>query len=233
MSFGYGWRGPNIVKDGLIYYADASSPNSYYSLTGGTTWKDISGNSHSATLFNDVTFDSDNQGSFLFDGTDDYATTSTNPQLGAGAYAISVWFKPTAVQVNNASLVCVNAGAATNNWQLSFQTVGAGEVYFYVTSTTFLATGINPPVGSWSNITIVRESIGTNGVKSYYNGVFTAQRTNSTNLNYTEGIQIGLNRGDNAYFQGNIGQILLYSGYVLSATEVLQNYNATKTRFGL
>jgi hypothetical protein len=231
MSFGYGWRGPNIVKDGLIYYADAGSPNSYYSLTGGTTWKDISGNSHSATLFNDVTFDSNNQGSFLFDGTDDYATTSTNPQLGSGAYAVSVWFKPTATQVNNAALVCVDAATATNNWQMSY--VLTGEIYFFVSDTTFLATGITPVVGTWNNVTVVRENIGTNGVKSYHNGVFTAQRTNSTNLNYTEGIQIGLNRGDNSYFQGNIAQILLYSGYALSATEVLQNYNATKTRFGL
>lgn len=233
MSFSYGWRGPNIVKNGLIYYADAGSPNSYYSITGGTTWKDISGNSHSATLFNGITFDSNNNGSFVFDGTNDFATTSTNPQLGAGAYAISVWFKPTAVQVNNAALICVNAGAAANNWQLSFQIIGGGEIYFYPSNVTTFPTGINPPVGSWSNITIVRENTGTNGVKSYYNGVFTAQTTNSTNLNYTAGIQIGLNRGDNAYFQGNIGQILLYSGYALSATEVLQNYNATKTRFGL
>ena len=231
MSFNHRWRGPNIVKSGLIYYADAGSPNSYYSLSGGNSWKDISGNSHTATLFNDVTFDSNNQGTFFFDGTNDYATTSTNPQLGSGAYAVSVWFKPTTSQVNNAALICVNAASAANNWQLSF--LSTGEIYFYVTDTTFLATGVTPVTDTWNNITIVRETLGVNGVKSYHNGVFTAQRTNITDLNYTEGIQIGLNRGDNAYFQGNIAQILLYSGYALSAAEVLQNYNATKTRFGL
>lgn len=225
------WRGPNIVKSGLILYLDAGSPNSFYSPTAGTTWKDISGNSHNATLTNGPIFNNTDGGSIMFDGTNDFATTSTNPQLGSGAYTVSVWFKPSVSQANNATLLCVNAAAATNNWQMNFTTFG--EIYFYVTNVTFLATGITPTVGAWSNVTVVRENTGTNGVKSYHNGVFTAQTTDSTNLNYTEGIQIGLNRGDTTYFNGNIAQILLYSGYGLSSSEVLQNFNATRARFGI
>jgi len=225
------WRGPDIIKNGLILYLDAGSPNSFYSPTAGTIWKDISGNAHNATLTNGPTFNSGNGGSIIFDGTNDFATTATNPQLGSGAYTVSVWFKPNGVQPNNAALVCVNAAAATNNWQMNFTT--ANEIYFFTTDVTFLATGIFPTAGIWNNVTVVRENTGTNGVKSYYNGVFTAQTTNSTNLNYTEGIQIGLNRGDTTYFNGNIAQILLYSGYGLSSTEVLQNFNATRARFGI
>jgi hypothetical protein len=39
MSFNSGWRGPNIVKDGIVLYLDPGSPNSYYG--SGNTWKDI------------------------------------------------------------------------------------------------------------------------------------------------------------------------------------------------
>lgn len=226
MAFNYS---PRVITDGLVLYLDAANTRSYPGT--GTTWSDLSRGGNNGVLTNGPTFNSANGGSIMFDGTNDFATTSTNPQLGSGAYAVSVWFKPSVLQANNATLVCVNAAAATNNWQMNFTTFG--EIYFFVTNVTFLATGITPTVDVWNNVTVVRENTGTNGVKSYHNGVFTAQTTNSTDLNYTEGIQIGLNRGDTAYFNGNIAQILLYSGYGLSSSEVLQNFNATRARFGI
>jgi len=42
----------------------------------------------------------------------------------------------------------------------------------------------------------------------------------------------GTNMGTNAYGSGKMGNFMFYNR-ALSATEVLQNYNATKTRFGL
>ena len=64
------WRGPNIIKDGLVLYLDPGSPNSYYDKTG-TTIKDISGYNRSGTLTNGTIYNSSNGGSILFDGSDD------------------------------------------------------------------------------------------------------------------------------------------------------------------
>jgi len=51
MSFNSGWRGPNIVKEGIVLYLDPGSPNSYYGGSGNV-WKDISGNNYTSTLYN-------------------------------------------------------------------------------------------------------------------------------------------------------------------------------------
>ena len=68
MAFSYGWRGPNIVKNGLVLYLNAGSPNSFYSPTAGTTWKDISGLTNNGTLFNGASYSTADGGSISFDG---------------------------------------------------------------------------------------------------------------------------------------------------------------------
>ena len=61
-----------MVKDGLVLNLDASRLDSY--LRTGTSWKDISGNQNNGTLINGPTFNSNNGGSIVFDGTNDYMT---------------------------------------------------------------------------------------------------------------------------------------------------------------
>ena len=63
-----GWRGPNIVRDGLVLYLDAGSGTSYSLYTGGVTWRDISGNNNNGTLTNGPTLNSSNGGNIVFDG---------------------------------------------------------------------------------------------------------------------------------------------------------------------
>ena len=72
MAFSYGWRGPNIVKDGLVLYLDAGSPNSYPLINSSTTWKDISGNANNSSLVNTPTFSTTVGGAFTFNGTNQY-----------------------------------------------------------------------------------------------------------------------------------------------------------------
>ena len=61
-------RGPSIVTNGLVLALDAANHKSYPG--SGTTWFDLSGNSHDGTLTGGPTFNSDNGGSIVFDGTD-------------------------------------------------------------------------------------------------------------------------------------------------------------------
>jgi hypothetical protein len=68
------YRGPQIVRDGLVLYLDAANTKSYHG--SGTTWSDLCGNGNDGTLINEPTFDSGNLGSIQFDGADDNAQKS-------------------------------------------------------------------------------------------------------------------------------------------------------------
>jgi hypothetical protein len=70
------FTGPNIVTDGLVLYLDAANQKSYPGT--GTTWNDLSGNGNNGTLVNGPTFNSDNNGSIVFDGVDDYVNFGDN-----------------------------------------------------------------------------------------------------------------------------------------------------------
>ena len=74
---------PRIVTDGLVLCLDASDPQSYSG--SGNTWSDRSGNGSNGTLTNGPTFDSDNKGSLVFDGVNDYINFG-NPSSASNCY---------------------------------------------------------------------------------------------------------------------------------------------------
>ncbi len=102
------WRGPNIVKDGLVFYLDAGSPNSFYPPTAGATWKDTSGNGHIGTLTNGPTYDSANGGTIVFDGVDDYVSTNYNTALTdfTGSLITSASSRSFSMRLSKASSDC-------------------------------------------------------------------------------------------------------------------------------
>ena len=60
--------GPKITTNGLVLCVDAADKNSYPG--SGTAWNDIGGQGYTGTLTNGPTFNSSNNGSIVFDGTD-------------------------------------------------------------------------------------------------------------------------------------------------------------------
>jgi len=90
-----------IVKDGLVLDLDAAKLDSYPRT--GTSWKDISGNGNNGTLTNGPTFNSDNGGNIVFDGSNDYAPISgpnfftiTNPNPSqenkSATFNVAPWY---------------------------------------------------------------------------------------------------------------------------------------------
>jgi len=78
-----------IITDGLVLYLDASNLMSYPKK--GKTWKDLSGNSNDGTLENGPTFNSDNLGSLVFDGTDSKITLNTTEFTSTEPWTILFW----------------------------------------------------------------------------------------------------------------------------------------------
>ena len=83
--------GPKIVTDGLVLCLDAADRNSYPG--SGTSWGDLSGNGHVASISN-ASFDSSYGGVFDFDGTNDRISLNANSDfdLSSGNFTISCWF---------------------------------------------------------------------------------------------------------------------------------------------
>jgi len=218
-----------IVTNGLVLALDAADRNSY--ISGSTTWRDLTSNSFNGTLTNGPTFNSANGGSIVFDGVDDYAPLTGTINLG-NTFTILSWIKLSTLAGGEYIVYGTDANGA-DNW-LGFIN---NTVWLYGTEiadvNNFSLTGGS--IASTSIWYCIGCTINVNTAKVYLNGV----EQNSTTKAFTigawnsSGNSIG-RRGSLAqrYFPGNIATVHAYNR-VLSSTEISQNYNAQKSRFGL
>ena len=211
---------PKMVTDGLVLSLDAANTKSY--PRSGTTWTDLSGNSNTGTLTNGPTFSAGNMGSIVFDGTNDYVNISSLI-TGNQSFSWGAWINPTAtgtpVLFGNVS----NGLAMISYWDSANNKVRVGT---YGNDRLTSGTAIPPSTWgytfwTWNGTTLTSY---TNGIAD---GTATGFSFNISNLYTTIG-----NSVNSQYFTGRIAQTLVYNR-ALTAAEILQNYNATKSRFGL
>lgn len=225
--------GVNIVTNGLVLYLDASNTKSY--VSGSTTWNDVSRSRNNGTLINGPTFNSANGGSIVFDGVDDYVLCPKQTSLvSATQFTMCAWMKR---NLSN-SLVLIGQAETLSN-DISFELWNDGNVYFEVGngSNSYGVTSNNSTL--WQYLTMVFDGTQTgnsNRLKTYINGSLLTLSYVGTIPSSTGTVNNNLNVGaylpNSNYSNGNISQVQIYNR-TLSAAEVLQNYNATKSRFGL
>lgn len=237
MAFNYS---PKIVTDGLVFAVDAANKKSYPG--SGTTWYDLAGTSN-GTLTNGPTFDSGNGGSIEFDGSDDYTDFgNTLPIDGTSAGTVSIWAKTSA----STSLLFTKYNTNGSNSTAFYVAVvsGAARMFSGTQSNSRYYTTTATPIGSntWANIVFTYDNFSTD-LKCYINGTSysTGQVTSGTaptsivpqvsGINWKTTSIITADGGTN-YYQADIANISAYNR-ALSATEITQNYNALKGRFGL
>jgi hypothetical protein len=224
-------NGPQIVQNGLVLCLDAGNRKSYPS--SGTTWNDLSGNNNTGTLTNGPTFDSGNGGSISFDGVNDYVDFSTALAAGKSELTFCAWVRPT---VTNAQYHIFSEGNGTL-WQFSITT----QVWYTRDSSTGPSGGRNNDISTnffsvnvWNYMSAVYSVAGA-FKKFYINGDERSQSTTSVDALTTERnpstSRIGFPT-DGLYFSGRIATPTFYNR-ALTAAEVLQNYNATRSRFGV
>lgn len=213
--------GPNIVESGLVLSLDAGDKNSYSG--SGTTWNDLSGSGVNGTLVNGPTFNSANGGSIVFDGVNDYVNCSSGITTTA-TITVSAWVR---LSVNNTNQHIVDSSG--NTWHLAV--LSTGIAYFW-DGLTYHTSGNILNTNTWYMVTGIKTPT-TNDV--YINGILSST-LNSTRSVPTNNLNLARWQGESGtpsrYFNGNISSTQIYNR-TLSATEVLQNYNATKTRFNL
>jgi hypothetical protein len=233
--------GPNIVYDGLVLYLDAANRISYPG--SGTTWTDISRTQSNSTLINGPAFNADNGGNIVFDGTNDHTTITPTPSslTGNKPFSVAGWFKASGTWTAGASWGI--GGDVTNQGINSYIITGNNFISIDLWGTSTYATNQTYSTTQWKYIvwTYNGTSFTTSNIIIYVDNIaytgasLTVGRGGSgTPSINTTGVVLGRASVGTALYYGKpiIANFSIYNK-VLSATEVLQNYNATKGRFGL
>ena len=223
---------PKMVTDGLVLSLDAANTKSY--PKSGTTWTDLSGNSNTGTLTNGPTFSAGNMGGIVFDGVDDYISGTNNSSLQLlNDLTIGAWVKlgsgGNASQGIFEKMININYsgyGITRQDDYFKFWTASGGT-YAYTNSNITYSSGNN-----WYYV-VGRRMAGNN--RLFINSILQTDSQSPPLSDSGEVYVIGRyysNIANTFYFVGNIAQTSLYNR-ALTDAEILQNYNATKSRFGL
>lgn len=228
MSLGHS---PSIVTSGLILCLDAANVKSYPG--SGTSWTDLSKNVNNTTLINGPTYNSSNGGSLVFNGTSQYGQTPSLITPSTGPFSVSMWYK---LSGQGRGGLFERSFTLFNG--MSFGQGGNSDWAFNVASTAGFTNGLSlvvtyPTIGIWYYDVGIYN--GTNNLLFYRNGIQIGSLTGNTQGNLdsagTRTNMLIFYRGD-SFLPGNVSNINIYNR-ALSATEVAQNFNALRGRYGL
>ena len=234
--------GGNIINDGLVLYLDASNTKSY---TGsGTTWNDLSRSRNNGTLVNGPTYSSENFGSIVFDGVNDYVKIPNDNSLNpTDQITISCYVKLTNLRdsIYESLVVKTSIGGPFGTSQYGLVGWRGGFSSFGIFFRLGLSSGISTLSSNVDNTTIlnrwvyVTATYNGSSMRIYYNSVLKNSLSTTGTINtIMDDLFVGKNGGgggDN-YTSSNIASVQVYNKS-LTSQEILQNFNATKTRYGL
>ncbi len=227
--YGYGrTSAPQIITTNLLLYLDAGNSASYPG--SGTTWTDLSSNANNATSLTGVTYSSANRGYLSFNGS------SGSGSLTSSKYNQTYTGKTVFIAGNLTSITAANYRAmigssvdsrnfnfymyspASNRYQFHFSSGGAGT----------LSSDLNYTPGNWFTAAVTHE---TNGTVSYYLNGKLVNTSTQTFFQYLSPSTEFVGRADN-FWNGPLAVVCVYKA-ALTATEILNNHNAVRGRYGL
>jgi hypothetical protein len=217
-----------IVTNGLTFLVDPGFTPSYPS--SGTTLYGLSG-TNNGTLNNGTSYTSSNGGTFIFDGTDDTITFSDNSAFQlSGPGTVSFWcrFVTTTQRCVGPQMLASNtlnggawAIAIRANRTVNFEIDPAGAI----DDTPFTLSDAELPLNTWGMLTCVSTTTGCDG---YWNGIYRG----SISYPFPPPSSYSGTNSFRILDRGTLGPMMIYNR-TLTSTEVLQNFNAQKSRFGL
>jgi len=228
----------------IVLNLDAGNIKSYSGT--GTLWKDLSKYGNNGTLINGPTFNSANGGGIVFDGTNDYVSILDTTILRPTVFTLDVWIKPTSFTNINSTLIVKPYNGSP--WLTPFLSYMIRINNFGTVLQCSTNNGTYCPLN-------VNYSFSTGTI---YNIVYTYDSSTGLAIAYLNGNQIGtttfasgnilysafpvllgssggyVNTGGNVNeeFSGTIFNVNTYNRFLLS-TEVLQNFNAKRGKYGI
>ena len=225
------------VTTNLVLYYDPSNSSSYPGT--GTTINDLSVNGLNGSM-SGITFTTPY---FSYNGTSSQVRVADSVLLepGSGDWTMEVWVNQS-VLGNDIVLAKVDNGGDVTDMSYSIRTTnttyyaqlgsGSGTLStLFVNSTNYVGT-----LNTWYQIVYVFTNVAANTLQTFVNGVSvgTVSHNLPSILNSTNPLYIGSYNGGeySQWFDGKIGITRLYND-ALTSSEVLQNFNADKSKYGL
>jgi hypothetical protein len=226
---------PNIVTDNLVLYLDAANTKSYPG--SGTIWRNMTDGIITGTLTNGPTFNTGSGGNIVFDGVDDIVQLNTATDFNAPVnITMNIWTQFTNFGNSNSGHALFRTSNLSEN---------TGFIMYQATTNPFnrIRTFVNTSSGlcilngvqllntnQWYMVSVTYNASTLN---IYINGSLDATRAGTGNIIYPSPVRTPrFGESFNSYFNGQISSFTLYNR-ALSATEITQNYNTTKGRYGL
>lgn len=207
---------PPIVQDGLLFYLDAGNASSYPG--SGTTMTDLSGNGYNGILTNGPTYDSGNGGTIVLDGSNDYINV-TGLDLRRN-FSLEIWVKfDIAARTNGLFFQGINDTNQSINVRQETTTTEF-SMYNNDYGVSFTATS-----DVWYHYVVTYNHSSPYTKKIYRNGVLIGASGTQGQYAGTGNLLIG------STMDGNMAIVRAYSK-ILSTSEIEQNFNAQKSRFG-
>jgi len=215
---------PKIVTDGLVLCLDAANTKSYSG--SGTTWTDLSGNGYNATMSN---LTSSNW--VTYNGVKAFETNDTNDQ----GFRVSNFPYP---QSGRTYEIWINSKSFSIGWQTWFDD-GGGERVLFGTSTNSIhiypdvnLTSANLAIGNWYQLAYTMTGGAGSTAKGYKNGQLVGSGTYTYTIASTPSILYILGDAGGEVTSCYCSMVRVYNR-VLSDSEILQNFNALRGRYGL
>lgn len=233
---------PSVVTSGLLLYVDAANPKSYPG--SGGTWTDVSGRGLAATINNPQTFSTAFGGGINTPANQITTFISMPIQALQNLTSGSVWTMEWTLTILSGTAGVrygphmTIGGGNEFIWVYDTNTPGTNVMYLFNSS---LITSTNPLFEYNVPLTL---SITRNvtAYRVYKNGVFAAEYTGLGGDFNTKNIQswvldqeqdsVGGGFDVNQNLNANWHNVRLYDR-ILTDSEILQNFNALRGRYGL
>jgi hypothetical protein len=220
MAVGYN---PSIVSDGLVLYLDAANLRSYSG--SGSTWLDLSGFGNTCSLINGpALIGTGSTSSISFDGSNDYATVYSIPTT---FWTGGSWTVETFLFNNNPTSGDYAIVGTANQLHLLIRS-GTAHLGLYNND---VASVVQISTTKWTHIAFQYDASNYNKLV-YINGSLNNSSIGSAINVSGASTQIGKVSWGYNYFNGKIAYMKFYNR-ALTSQEILQNFNATRFRYGI
>jgi hypothetical protein len=224
------------VTSNLVIYLDPNNPSSYPG-TGSSVY-DLSGNDLTGTLSN-VTYTSP---AFNFNGTSSTITVPDSPLLepGSGDWSIEVWVNHSVISGSSRAIMTKTNGGDSADWGYGIRTSQAGSTYMEIGNgtTTITSPTTTLSTNTWYQIVGVWTNVASNSIALYRDGALVGSSSHSfSSIKNTTGV-LSLGSFNNnvggfgQWLDGELGIVRIYNK-ALSGSEVLQNFQANASKYGL
>jgi len=227
------------IKEMQVEHTSASSPLATPFVSYQRKWQDRQGSNDGTpvNMSDQASYSSNNGGYLMFDGAGDYCSHGVITGLSSTSVTTDCWVRFNgSLDSNDRKIFCYkkSLGSPYAAFQLRKGLGSTGLYYQFNTSGTWRTVSITDAMTSgdtWYNYTIVHDGL---YIYVYINGeleVSSGQQGASIDYSSVSDFLLGY-RANSEYWKGDIASFRIYDK-ALTAAEVLQNYNATKSRFGL